>query len=139
MKREKYLLYITWIAALSGTVGSLIFSEILHFVPCTLCWYQRIFMYPIAILLPIAILRKDKHTSVYILPLSVIGGLIAMYHELLQIGIIPEAVAPCSAGISCTTKYINLFGFLSIPLLSLLTFAIITLCMLLFQRRKNEK
>jgi disulfide bond formation protein DsbB len=136
----KYLLYISWIQSLLATLGSLYFSEILHYPPCVLCWYQRIFMYPLVLLIPVAVIKKDKNIPYYLLPLVTIGGIIAIYHNLLYWKIIPEAQAPCQAGISCTSKFIEWFGFVTIPFLSFLGFALIFVCMILFASiYKNKK
>jgi disulfide bond formation protein DsbB len=126
-------LYIAFMQALSATLGSLFFSEVLLFPPCVLCWYQRIVMYPLVVILAVGIYTQDRHVIRYVLPLSVVGLLIALYHNLLYYHILPESAAPCTLGVSCTTKQIEWFGFITIPLLSLLAFAIITLSMLLYK------
>ena len=127
---RRLLLYSSWLTALFATLGSLYFSEILQFVPCALCWYQRILMYPLVLIIPIGILRKDKGLPLYVLPLSAIGAVIALYHELLQLKILSVGPTLCSNGVSCTTNYLSLFGFLSIPLLSLIAFIFISISML---------
>lgn len=129
--------YIAFAQASIATLGSLYFSELAGFPPCILCWYQRICMYPIVAILTVGILRKDKKVGLYVLPFSVIGMLIAFYHNLLYYNIIPESIAPCQAGISCTTKFIEWFGFVTIPFLSLAAFAIITVCMII-SLKKNK-
>ncbi len=130
MRNIKNLLYLAWIQSLVATLGSLYFSEILHFKPCILCWYQRILMYPLVIIIAVGILRRDKNLPFYVLPLSVLGAAIAFYHVLLQKGVIAESFAPCEVGVSCTTRfYGGWFGFLTIPLLSLIAFLVITACM----------
>ncbi|OGG11637.1 2-oxoglutarate dehydrogenase [Candidatus Gottesmanbacteria bacterium RBG_13_45_10] len=134
---KKNVLYIAFAQALVATLGSLYFSEIRHFPPCTLCWYQRITMYPLVTMLAVGIVQKDKNVPLYVLPLSLIGLVIALYQNLLSYGILPEAIAPCQIGVSCTTKYIGWFGFITIPLLSFVAFFVITLCMLIY--RKGEK
>ncbi len=133
---RKNIAYIAWIQALIALFSSLYFSEIRHFVPCNLCWYQRIFMYPLAIIIPVGILRHDKKLYEYVLPLSILGLLIAFYQVLLQVGLISESLVPCTAGVSCTTKYISYFGFVTIPVLSLAAFALITICMLILKKNK---
>ena len=130
---QRYLLHIAWIQALLATAGSLYFSEIMELPPCVLCWYQRIFMYPLVAIILIGILRKDKGIHLYVLPLSIPGFCIALYHNLLYYKIIPEAITPCTFGISCTTKYFEWFGFVTIPFLSLAVFGIITICMVIFK------
>lgn len=132
-----YTNYLVWLIALFSLLGSLYFSEILHFPPCALCWYQRIAIYPLVLLVPVGIIRKDKNLPYYVLPLSVIGGLIAFFHNLLYYKVIPESAGPCTLGVSCTTKYIEWLGFVSIPLLSLLAFIVITALMIYSIKRKG--
>lgn len=133
---KKYVLYIAFIQAIVATVGSLFSSEILHWAPCTLCWYQRIFMYPLVWIIAVGILRKDKNLPLYALPLSIIGGLIALYQYLLQIGVLPESAAPCQIGVSCLERYTNWFGFITLPFLSLTAFIIISICLYIYQKNK---
>lgn len=137
--KPKTFLYVSWIVAITSVLGSLYFSEIMHFPPCILCWYQRIFMYPLAILIPIGIIKKDKNLAYYVLPLTIIGGLFAIYHNLLYWNIIPESFTPCAAGISCTTKFIEWFGFVTIPFLSLCSFLAIAICMKLYLKSMKLK
>ncbi|MBI1864116.1 disulfide bond formation protein B [Candidatus Woesebacteria bacterium] len=137
--KPKTFLYVAWIFAIVSVLGSLYFSEIAHFPPCILCWYQRIFMYPLAILIPVGILKKDKNLPYYVLPLTIIGGLIAIYHNLLYWNIIPEAYTPCAAGISCTTRFIEWFGFVTIPFLSFCSFLVIAICMKLYLKSTKKK
>src|SRR5690242_19783697 len=106
---KKNSLYLAWTTALVATLGSLYFQYVAGFPPCVLCWYQRIAMYPLVLILPIGIFRKDVILPVYVLTLSIIGAGIAIYHNLLYYKIIPESLAPCVQGISCTTKFIQWF------------------------------
>ena len=135
---KDYSLYIAFTIALLASLGSLILSEIFKLPPCVLCWYQRAMMYPIPFILGIGIIYKDKFVDRYVWPLATIGWVIALYHTLLQWKILPESVAPCQAGISCTTVQINWFGFMTIPFGSLLSFSGI-LISLYFYRRFNAK
>lgn len=128
---KKYIYHIALVQAILATLGSLYFSEVRHLPPCVLCWYQRILMYPQVILISVGILRRDNLLPLYVLPLTVIGWIIALYHNLLYYNIIPESLAPCTLGVSCTTKQIEWFGFITIPLLSLTGFTIINICMIL--------
>ena len=123
---RNYGLYLAWLVALTATGGSLYFSEVMAFVPCVLCWYQRIFMYPLVILLGIASYRQDASIKIYALPLSIIGGLISLYHYLDQK--VPNFGFPhvCSGGVPCDLQYINWMGFITIPFLALVAFALIT-------------
>jgi disulfide bond formation protein DsbB len=125
---REYGLYLAWIVAVVATAGSLYFSEVRLFVPCTLCWYQRILMYPLVILLGIASYRQDKGIIPYALPLSIFGGGIALFHYLEQK--VPGFGAPnlCRAGgVPCSGEYINWLGFITIPFLALTAFILITL------------
>lgn len=138
---KRIVLYIAWIQSVIATAGSLYFSEIMHFPPCVLCWYQRICMYPLVILIAVGILTKDKKMPLYVLPLAIIGWGIAAFHNLLYYKILPESAAPCVAGVSCTTKFISWFGFVTIPLLSLIAFSVIIGCIgvFLYVDRKKIK
>ncbi len=135
---KQTILYIAWSIALVAMLGSLFFSNVLGFAPCILCWYQRILMYPLVAILAVGILKKDTAVWVYVLPLSVIGALVALYHFLLNINVIPEKLAPCTFGVSCTAKYFNFFGFINIPFLSLLAFISITILMLWYKNTARE-
>ena len=134
----KNILYLAWAQAIVATLGSLYFSEIRHFTPCVLCWYQRILMYPLVLIIAVGILKHDKKLYQYVYPLSILGFLIAFYHVLLQNGILPESVAPCVLGASCTTKYVGYFGFITIPLLSLVAFTVINICMYLSSKNDTR-
>ncbi len=114
------LVYIAFLQAALAMAGSLYFSEMLKLLPCLLCWYQRICMYPLVAVLLVGIVRKDRAIPFYALPLSVTGLAIGTYHNLLYYHLIPESYAPCTAAVSCTTHLITLLGFLTIPLASLI-------------------
>jgi len=135
---KSHALYIAWAISTLSLIGSLYFSEVLHFAPCVLCWVQRICSYPLVLILGAGILRKDRNVIFYALPLSLIGLLISIYHNLLYWKIIPEALSPCVIGVSCLTKYVNYFGFISIPFLSFLSFAVIVLCLWLYTKTDNS-
>jgi disulfide bond formation protein DsbB len=126
------VLYLAWLQAIIGTAASLFYSEILKFAPCVLCWYQRICLYPLVAIILVGIVKKDKHVAWYVLPLSIAGFIIALYHNLLYFNIIPETLAPCTTGVSCTTKFVEYFGFITIPFLSMLAFLFITVCMIYY-------
>ncbi len=132
---KRSFLYISWITSLVAFFGSLYFSEILKLAPCFLCWYQRIFMYPLLLILPVGILLKDKNISLYVLPLSILGLITAFYHNSIYYGFVKEITA-CAFGVPCVTRQIEWFGFITIPLLSFFSFAIITICMLLYRKAK---
>ena len=129
------ILFLCWLIAGISTLGSLFFSEIMQFAPCILCWYQRIFLFPLVFIFTTGLFSCDKSVARYALPLAAAGGLVALYHNLLYSGIIPKSIQPCSQGVSCTEEYINLFGFLTIPMLSLLSFSTIVALLLILNRR----
>ncbi len=132
------ILFGVWLMACAATLGSLFFSEVMDFPPCSLCWYQRIFMYPMVLVLGAGLVPFDGKAIRYALPLAVGGWLTAFYHTLLYEGIIPESAAPCSQGVSCSEDYIELLGFLSIPLLSLLTFTAMVAALLVLYKRLDK-
>jgi disulfide bond formation protein DsbB len=119
------LIFVCWMVAALSTFGSLFFSEVMELIPCVLCWYQRIFMFPLAVILFVGLHPLDTRVVRYALPLAVIGLLFTVYHCLLFYGLIPEGLQPCRQGISCADDSMVLMGFLPIPLLSLAAFAII--------------
>ena len=129
---KKNLLYFILVIALSATLDSLFFSEVLHYPPCVLCWYQRIAMYPLVPLLVVGILRKDRLVHLYAWPLLLVGWAIGIYHNLLYWKILPEAAAPCISGVSCTTKFIEWFGFVTIPFLSWLAFTTMLILLVIY-------
>jgi len=119
------LLFTCWLIAMLATLGSLFFSEIMGLIPCELCWYQRIFIYPLAVMLFIALHPLDTRVVRYALPLAIIGTLFTLYHCLLFYGLIPENLQPCRQGVSCSDEGMVLMGVLPIPLLSLAAFGMI--------------
>lgn len=135
---KENLLQLSLLQATAATIGSLYFSEIMKLTPCVLCWYQRIFMYPLVVILAMGIWKKDRNIAYFVLPLSIIGLLIAGYHNLLYYGILPESITPCTLGISCTTRQLEWLGFITIPLMSLVAFTIITITMLIHKRNTNQ-
>lgn len=120
-----------------GVAGSLFFSEIMELPPCVLCWYQRIALYPIVLLAIVGIVRKDTKLATYVFPLSLVGLLISVYHNLLYWKILPESVAPCTLGISCTTKFFEWFGFVTIPFMALCAFIVITVLSFISLKKSN--
>lgn len=132
------ILFLCWLIAAISTLGSLFFSYVMGFAPCVLCWYQRIFLFPLVILLAMGLFPFDRSVIKYALPLTLAGWLTALYHNLLYAGIIPESIQPCSRGVSCTEKYIDLFGFITIPMLALLSFSTIIGLLLFLQRRISK-
>lgn len=119
-------------------VGSLFFSEVMKLPPCLLCWYQRIAMYPLVLILPIGIISQDSKVRRYSLPLALIGFVIASYHVLLYYGVIPESIVPCTQGVSCTSRQIEWLGFITIPLLSFMAFTVISISLYFYRPQKGS-
>ena len=132
------LVFASWVIAAASTLGALFFSEVMKLPPCVLCWYQRIFMFPLVLLLPIGLFPFDPKVVRYALPLALIGTGIAVFQMLLVAGVIPESVTPCSRGVPCSETQIEWFGFVSIPLLSALAFTLITLLLILAISRMKK-
>lgn len=135
-KPQGYLLYVAWVVSLVAMFGSLYFSEIKGYIPCELCWYQRIFMYPLALILGIGTFQNDSSVKKFVLPLALIGGSISFMHYLEQK--IPGfgGIKPCVSGVPCSAQYINWFGFITIPFLALVAFLIIACCMFFIKSKK---
>ncbi|MFV0480400.1 MAG: disulfide oxidoreductase [Campylobacteraceae bacterium] len=133
-----YLLFFAWIVSLVATAGSLFLSDVLGFPPCTMCWYQRICMYPLLFILIVGLLRKDKASIYYSAPILIIGWLWSFYHTLLIFDIIKEDMTPCSMGVPCSVKYLNWFGFIDIPLLALVAFTIIAITFILILKKEKN-
>ena len=128
---DSSLRHIALLAAWIATTGSLFMSQVLGWLPCVLCWYQRILMYPLAIILAIGILRRDQKLHLYVLPLSIAGIFTSLYHYLL-IKTTWFPPPPCMDGVPCTTDYLNWLGFINVPFLALTAFIIITFSMIAF-------
>ncbi len=111
--------------------GSLYFSEVRGYAPCVLCWYQRILMYPLAGVIAIGLLRRDGNLPYYVLPFSLLGLGVSTYHYLLEKTDLFAGSSFCAQGASCTTQWINWFGFVTIPFLALTAFLLITLMSLI--------
>ncbi len=118
-------LWLAWLAALAATGGSLYLSEVLHYPPCVLCWWQRIAMYPLVLVLGAGALRNDPAIRWYALPLAAVGALIAGYHTLLQRVPALDQATSCSAEAPCNVMWVQAFGFVSIPVMALAAFVLI--------------
>jgi disulfide bond formation protein DsbB len=136
-KKEETLLFIAWAASVIAMFGSLFFSEIKGYEPCELCWYQRILMYPLVVILGIAYIKKDYKISLYAMVLSAIGGGISFYHYLLQKVSFFADLAPSCGRVPCTGQYINWLGFMTIPFLALTAFIIIFICSFIIWKKRG--
>ena len=131
-----YELWFGAIVAATATLGSLYLSEIANLIPCTDCWYQRIAMYPIAVILIIAAFRRDGSVRIYVTTIAVIGGIVSAYHYLIQWFPNLEGTS-CTTAVPCTAYWFRVFGFISIPYMALSAFALI-LVMMAAHRANNS-
>ncbi len=131
-------LWLAFLVALTATLGSLYLSEVVGFVPCTLCWYQRIAMYPQVIVLGIAAWRDDALVRRYAVPVAAVGGLISAYHVALQrLPGLPSG--SCSLDVPCSAIYVERFGFVTIPVMALIGFiSVIAILTLLVPRSSDS-
>ena len=129
------LLIAAWIIALISTLGALFIGEVMGQAPCNLCWFQRAFMFPLAVMLAVACYLADIGIWRYALPVAILGWLVALYHGLLYIGIIPATLEPCGAGPSCSSSNMLIFAKVPIPLLSLGAFTVIVWLLIVVRRR----
>jgi disulfide bond formation protein DsbB len=128
---NRYNVSSAFTISLISTLGSLFLSEIAGMAPCELCWFQRIFMYPLVLIFGIALYKNDNKVVFYALPMSIIGMFISMYHNYLIWFTVPTS---CS-GVSCTTKYITELGYITIPLMALTGFIMIILLMTIYNNK----
>ncbi|WP_027725064.1 disulfide oxidoreductase [Tuberibacillus calidus] len=129
-------LYFAWVVSLVATLGSLYFSEIAGFEPCKLCWFQRICMYPLTVILGVACFRNERKIAAYVLPFTIVGGLISILHISEQkFGVFKGM---CTVGVPCSGQYINWFGFITIPMLALTAFILITVAIIIDMRKNDE-
>ena len=115
----KNALWIGFLVSLGATLGSLFYSELAGYEPCVLCWYQRILIYPQAILFLVALIKRDRGVIPYVITLSIIGGAIALFQYYGQIS--NTSILPCSAegyATSCTKQFTLQYGYITIPMMS---------------------
>jgi len=122
----QYLLLAQFIISLTAIFGSLFFSEVLKFPPCELCWYQRIFIYPIALIIFTGFFHNSSDTNKFLTPFILIGLSISIYHNLIYYKII-QIITPCSETAPCTAQQLNYLGFITIPLLSIAAFILLAI------------
>lgn len=123
---NRFPLEMLFVISAAAALSSLVLSNVLDYPPCDLCWYQRAFMFPLPFIFGTGLVLRDKRALVYGLPLIAVGAVIAIYHNLLQWGVISEDLLECSyTTVSCADPLINWFGFMTIPLGSLAVFALL--------------
>jgi len=131
--------YVAWVIASSGTLGSIFLGEVMGLPICSLCWYQRIALYPLVVLLPVAILLRDTRFDFYVMPFALAGFSVALYHNLLYYRLIERPLTPCATDVPCTARQLELFGFVTIPLMALVTFALILLLLIFFHQTPRNR
>ena len=119
------LIFIAWLIATVSTLGALFLGEVMGYTPCLLCWYQRIAMFPLVLVLAAGLFPFDPRVIRYALPLALAGLGLALFHLALIAGWIPENIRPCRQDVPCSDVVVEWFGFVTIPLLSVLAFATI--------------
>lgn len=129
--------WLAWLVALVATTGSLIYSEVAGFEPCRLCWYQRIAMYPMAIVLLVGAIRREMQVKYYALPLALGGLLISIYHYAIQT--FPGLETGSCGGVSCSSKYVDVFGFISIPFMAGSGFIVIAVLLGFYVKSTNSE
>lgn len=132
------LIFGAWLIATVSTLGALFFGEVMQLPPCVLCWYQRICMFPLVLILPVGLFPLERKVVRYALPLAGIGWLFAVFHVLLIAGVIPESIKPCTQGVLCSEKVIEWFGFVTIPLLAVVAFSAIIALLVLAHFRSSK-
>lgn len=136
----RFGLGVAFLVSLMATTSSLLYSEILGYTPCALCWYQRIFMFPQVLMLGFALWKKDRTIADYSILLSIVGAFLAAYHHYVQLG--GSSLTPCSAVgylVSCSERFVLQFGYITIPMMSLTAFSLIILCMVSVKLSKKVK
>jgi disulfide bond formation protein DsbB len=133
------ILFVAWATSIIAMLGSLYFSEFKQYEPCELCWYQRILMYPFAVILGIAVVKKDYKIALYSMILSAIGGCVSLYHYAIQKLAFLAETAPSCGRVPCTGQYINWLGFITIPFLALIAFIIIFVCSSMIWKKSKEE
>ncbi len=136
---NKYVLELVFATTMSALVGSLLYSNVAGFPPCELCWIQRIFMYPQALLSFMAMLWKDKKMMLYLFPMTVLGGIVAFYHSLTNWGFGGSLLSCTTAGGECSRVYVFEYGYITIPFMAFTTFAYLVLISVLYYKSTKER
>lgn len=137
-QRAWAFLFAAWAISLVSTFGALFIGEIMGQTPCILCWYQRVFMFPLPFVLGVGLYRSDRSASLYALPLALAGVAIAGFHTTQYYGMILEPMRPCTQGVSCSGDGMTILGGIPIPVLSLIAFFAI-IALLIFARRRSPE
>jgi len=131
---SKWGILVAFVVALVSTVLTLIYSDVFGFVPCGLCWLQRVFLYPQVVILGIALWKKHRGVADYIIGLSALGALVALYQHYLQMGGAEFIVCPTAGGADCAQRIVFEFGYITFPLMAFSTFLFLIVLMLFVRR-----
>ncbi|MEI6316595.1 MAG: disulfide bond formation protein B [bacterium] len=132
----KNILIIGFLLSLSALLVSLVYSEVIGYPPCLFCWWARVMFYPQFFLFGRALWKKDFNILPYSLILTAIGTIIGIYHSIIVL--VGESVVPCTvSGVSCLTRDVYMFGFITIPMMSLTGFAVLLFCLLVAKKSRN--
>lgn len=129
-------IWLAWVVATAATVGSLIYSEVIHFEPCRLCWFQRIAMYPLSVILLVGAIRRDWKVKYYALPLALIGFAVSVWHYIIQTFPSLEG-GSCDVSNPCSSKYVNVFDFISIPFMAGTGFIVIAVLLGIYVNKNS--
>lgn len=130
----RHPLILAAVVAIAATAGSLYLSEVARFIPCVLCWYQRIAMYPLALMLGVAAWRRDTKVWVYAAPLALIGMIISIWHYLVEhVPVLGQATS-CSLSAPCDVRWVDAYGFVTIPYMAASAFVLILACLFVAAR-----
>ena len=135
---QKYVILVIYLQIWVGTIGSLYFSQVMHLPPCSLCIIQRGLLYPLILIMGVGLWKKDRWLPYYVLPFSVAGLIVAGYHNLLVWGIAPADLIVCSVQLPCTIQEFALLGFITIPLMSFVAFAVIGVGMIIYVKLTSK-
>ena len=130
MSRPWLPLLCAWLVSIVATGSAVFIGEVMGMTPCVLCWYQRSFMFPLLFIFTVGLFPFDARCARYALPIAITGWGFALYHCLLYLGFIPKSMQPCTQGVSCADVKLELFSFVTIPLLSLLAFTLVVALLL---------
>ncbi len=131
-------IYFAWLVNIVSLAGSLYFSNVMMLPPCSLCWAQRICIFPLSVIFAVGFVKKDHNVLFYAAPLAAIGWIISLYHNLLYFKIIPQAITLCSSGVSCTSKQIEYLGFITIPLMAFTSLTLSIIFLILFYKNTRK-
>lgn len=136
---HKYILELLFWGTMSAVVGSLVYSNIVGFPPCDLCWYQRILIYPQALILFVAMRRKDKGVIDYLVPFSILGAIVSLYQSVIQWGFSFGSILNCTAaGGECAKVYVKEFSYITIPFMSFSVFVYILVLKYIYYKKKKD-